>query len=128
MLTKDDPTVTKKISDDAQMLSSVPNSPFKLLFQKRQRSVSHPLTRSASIAEIESPHQISKTTESFRGFIPDSTFDRNKYDLRDTGLPGFLGVQSSKRNECIKTFLSEGSESTQATNCNSEPEFHSLIP
>lgn len=119
MLTKNDETVKSTVTEGVKT-STGPSQ----LFFKRERAVSCPLARSTSLKETEENREVMGPPLSRRVFIPDSMFDKDQYDLRDTGLPGFkeLRATSKKFNSSVKLNPTSNTEPTQLADCTSETE------
>lgn len=119
MLAKNDGKVRATATEDVK----TPTGSSQLFF-KRERAVSCPLTRSTSLTETEENREVMGPPLSRRVFIPDSMFNKDEYDLRDTGLPGFkeLRTTSKKFNDSVKLNSTLNTEPTQLADCTGETE------
>jgi hypothetical protein len=119
MLTKNDEKVKGTVTGNVK----TPNSPSPLFF-KRERAVSCPLTRSTTLTATEENREVMGPPLSRRVFTPDSMFDKDAYDLIDTGLPGFKGLISTRNrvNNSVKSNTTPDTGTTQLAHSDSETE------
>ncbi|WP_298627844.1 hypothetical protein [uncultured Legionella sp.] len=120
MLTKSDEKITDRLTEEVK----IPLSPFLLLL-KRGKPVSCPFAGSTSLATIGDNQEINSLPASRRAFIPNSAFDKDEYDLIDTGLPGFKGFRATSNRF---KYSAPDKGPTQFAYDNSETECNKLCP